>query len=431
MSVAAPWSDRPVMRRAFRILSAQAAAPQNQATAIQLAGAGLSFLAYAAIARLFGPSISGQYAIMVQTVIASSAIALFGHDQLLARGIAASLATNQPGAARQVLLALGRFSALLLLAMAALTWLAGPALERIGMAHDAQLLVPLAVVLYGALRFVSAGLRGAMLVRAGQVVLSLQPVFLLVGIAIVTAQPEHFASALAWAYTGSLLLPAVLALWALALVCRHWPSKAETGADAALRDRTSVGLVIVVTTLFGWGIMALLGYIFDNAAMGIYQLCLQLQLPFSMIFTSYATAVGPDLAQAYARGDREKAWRLYRQHRRFLLAVTAIPLAAITLFAPQILALFGEGFVAGATALRLFMVAMAINMVFATATIALVMDHRDREYLGVTLGSIALAAAALVVLLPTYALEGVAAANVVQAIALYGGCYVVMRRRRG
>lgn len=409
-------------------LRAEVRAPNSQAVAIQLAGAGLSFIAYFAIARLFGAATVGQYAILVQTVVTAATVALFGRDQAAARAIATAIAQGRRASARAQLWAQGRrASAALILAGLALL-LAAPLLRRIGVESGVAVLVGPITVLYGTLRFLGGALRGAGSVRAAQTVMALQPAVMLAAIAVVLIGLTTTNRGLGWGYLASLLVPAAIAALLVAKASKAWGDADAAPVEPVADRRLSYGMSIIITTVFGWALLASLGLLFDRAAMGLYQVCLQLQLPFAMVMTTYVLSFTPDLARLLDAGDTAATNQFLRDRGRALLAVTLPPLVLLAIFAEPVLLLFGEEFGAGAAALRVFTLGSMASMVWGFATTVLYMAHRDGAYLLLTLASILVSIAVLAVLAPVWGLVGVAAAYVSQAFLMHGLAAVLARR---
>ncbi len=416
------------MKPVLAQIKTEVRAPHSQAVVIQLAGAGLSFLVYLAIARLFGAAEVGHYAILVQTAVTAATVALFGRDQSAARAIAIAVAQERPASARAQLRAQGSRALVFLALAGGVVVLAAPLLRRVGIDERTALLAGPIVALYGTLRFASGALRGAGSVRAAQAVVALQPLVMLAAVGLLLGGAAETGAGLGWGYLVSLLVSATLAGLLLARSVKAW-SRSTTASPEPLADkRMSYGFSIIATTVFGWALLAVLGLLLDRQAMGIYQVCLQLQLPFAMVMTTYVLSLTPELARLLERRDPAATRRFLRDRGRTLVAITFPALILMLVFAAPILRIFGEEFFAGADALRIFTLGTMATMLWGFAATVLYMAHRDGTYLALTLGSIAASVLVLVLLLPRAGLTGVAAGYMVQAVAMHGAAAWLARR---
>ena len=119
--------------------------------------------------------------------------------------------------------------------------------------------------------------------------------------------------------------------------------------------------------------------------------------------------LGPVIAGAHARGELRERSGVLRQLVRIIFALTALSGALVWVFAEPLLALFGDGYVAGGGALQLLIVHAAVGAAFGPQGLLLAMTDRTRALMWVMALTAALQLLGLLLFVPTYGIVGAAA----------------------
>jgi O-antigen/teichoic acid export membrane protein len=112
------------------------------------------------------------------------------------------------------------------------------------------------------------------------------------------------------------------------------------------------------------------------AAVGVYGAVLRASQALFLFLASVSLTFSPFVADLHHRGERDQLNRLYQQVTRWALTAT-IPVLLVLLVLPeQVLRLFGPGFGAGATALRIVAAGMIVPVIVGTVGFILIMAGR-------------------------------------------------------
>lgn len=415
-----------------RSLRSQVGEPAVHAIALQLAGAVAAFLVYLAVARGVGTDASGQYALFVQTVVAGSAVSLFGYDQKVMRAVAHHLATGDaPRAWTNVWYFARRFS-IAGLGVVALLLVLRPALDRIGFQSASLWLVGPTMLAYGSLRFATSALRGAKAIRLSQGLVTAPALIMLLLLAawlLRSSESARSETTPIVLYALSISLPLCLAVAILRKTILPWRTAGHAArALDAETDSHALGLSVLVPTIATWASFAGLSYVFDSTEVAAYQVCVLLTTPFNMIRTTYLTAIAPELTDALAQRNTAQVRSLQRAHRRFLLGIGALPLVVLFVVADRVMGLFGPELTQDGAALRVFTLGMLVNLCFGSAATGLVMDGHDHRFLMITLQALAIWSMVLVLTIPALGVLGVAIGYAVQILYTQSAAALTMRR---
>ncbi|MHA6334443.1 lipopolysaccharide biosynthesis protein [Qipengyuania sp. CAU 1752] len=405
------------------------ARPERQAAAIQLVGAGFSVLTILILARGFGATMAGHYAVVSHTVLFASTLALFGSDQMVARAISAELAVDQPNSAYAALRHYGQWIAGGMVMVGAILLLVSDHFGQFGFPALPLWYLPATVLVFTLLRFASAALRGALSLRMSQATLALQRValvFALLGF-VFFDDITSFAP-VGTAYLASIIFATLVACILLARLIGSWAGQARARFVSRAPDAYSIGLSGILISATGWAEVAVLGYWMDAASMGIFRVCVQIALPLNLVYLAYVISVGPGYAQLLARGEYAAAWHRHRADRRLLLAFGMPVCVLLIVFAEPLLGLLGDEFRPGRWPLIILAATALFNMATATASTMLNMAHREDVFRRLTIASVVVSALCIAFLIPRFGMLG-AAISVALGVAIReGGAYIAARR---
>jgi len=399
--------------------------------AMRSAGAVSAFAMTWVIARMFGAETFGHFQLALATVTILALVATQGLDRLIVRTASAAFAKEQAGVAlnffgqarnRQLLVSvpLAIFAFLIAEPIAVLV------LDEPGVAGHLQLLAPTIIAL-PLIRACSSLLRakGSVLVSQSLDGVGYTTIAILViaGLLLFGAAVPAIAPSAAYLVGVSLI-----ALTGVLLVRGAMKQVTRETSKVALATGLFIATFQVLVALNDWLGLFLLTLFQDAAEAGVYRVGFQICLLFTLVNSSFALMAGPRLATAFEQENAGAAWKTVRTSSIIGIAIVA-PLLLIILFAAEpILALFGEEFVRGATALRILAIGQFINVAAGPAGAALTMMKRERAVLTIEIATVIVSVGLLLWLLPSYGMVAAALATAVGALLRNTGALLVLRR---
>lgn len=191
----------------------------------------------------------------------------------------------------------------------------------------------------------------------------------------------------------------------------------ESGSEAAAteeitrefwsfsRPQAGTGMLRVVVRWLG---TLVVGALLSLGAAAIFTAATRLLKLGNFVNQAAFQASAPQIAEDLGTGEIEQASSVYRSASTWLvLATWPLYLGAI-LYAPEILSLFGDDFVEGASALRILSVAMLVASASGPIEAVLVMSGRTTQNLINNIVALGVNIALLFLLVPPFGLEGAA-----------------------
>jgi len=325
--------------------------------------AGLAYCAQLAIARMIGPEAYGQYAYVLAWVTVLAYASALGFDVSLLRFVPAYLSRHDLGLIRGVLRLSQRAVALAGIGVAALgvgfveIWSGDlpPALARtfiIGFA-----LVPLWALLW---------IRCSIARAFGGVVSALTPErivrdALLIGLLGIAGPvlgwrigaPMAMAATVAGSAVALLLITLAARRLRPAELARITPAQANSVWFRAAAPLVLIGTVEPLMNRLG---VMLLGWMGDITGAGVYAIVFNVAFLAMLPRTAVNILFAPKAAELFARNDMAGLQQLILRTSVWMVAGSLCIAVPLWLLASPILALFGPGFAAGATALRVLLV---------------------------------------------------------------------------
>lgn len=163
------------------------------------------------------------------------------------------------------------------------------------------------------------------------------------------------------------------------------------------------------TALF-WADTLLLGIFASSAQVGVYQVATRLTLLSLLIMGPMTTAFAPRITDLYRRGDNASLARTYTSVTSWSLRLSLPAFAVVVLFRHELLELFGEQFVAGATVVLILSVAELIDVGCGPAGYMIIMSGRPELAMTTNLLGLGLNVGLNLWLIPRYGIVGAAAA---------------------
>ncbi|TRW16867.1 MATE family efflux transporter [Glacieibacterium frigidum] len=389
------------------------------AFALKIWGAGASFALGLLIARQFGASGTGTYAIGVNTVVMLSYLVLLGLDYIVVRDASGDLREGKQDRARGAV----RSAARVVLVAAPLVagtlwllrdWLAAEILRQpnIGPILGIMLwaVIPLALQ-----RIASAALRSADRIIISQIIdgpLGTTAAMIGVGLGVWFGN-VHGLMLPATLYVAGLSLGAVVGWLAWRNVSRGWPSAVPVLALPMI----AAGVPIVVSNLGNmfteWYTTVALGSNWPVAVVGYYRAAWQFVALAGLLQVAVETVIGPRIAAAARIGALDEIASVARKSV-VLVLVLGGPLFLVLLVIPEtLLGLFGPEFRGGATVLQILVVGQFLRLACGPIGSILVMAGDQRWILASAGLAVAVCIIAVALLVPTYGAEGAAWATVI------------------
>ncbi len=340
-----------------------------------LAGFAISFL----IGNLYGPVASGQYALITQTGIFLSIIAVGGMDLAVVRRFSATMVRKVPLSRAAVLKVL----AYCLIAAAVIVIALGAA----GMPYfvglfgkhypqDAVILLCLVMLARSMTRLTAAILRS-------------QNVHIMAQTIEVLVIPTSVALLMA----GGVLATLGEVLWATALIgvaaglfgvlrSFGFTRGGSDTVDVQLRDlfRTSLPLWLtgIALNIADWYGLATAASVLGVYEAGLFRIAFQIAGALTFVAMGLYNVFAARISAAIETGDIYWVSRLSRSATRLGILVTLVPVVLLGVFARNLLAFIGPEFVAAAPLLQIMLVGQFIYVATGPAGLVLAMMGHER-----------------------------------------------------
>lgn len=378
------------------------------------AGFGIALL----IGRMFGPEANGHYALITQTGMFLSVVAVGGLDLAVTREFSAATARNIRIASRSFFRVVG-YSMLIACGIVLLLAMIGPQfLTRLfngDVPQDALIVLVLIMLSRALTRMLGAVLRSQKAYSWGQaveVLLIPTTVLVLVGLS--------FARSVEQVLWMTALVGMTVGITAFFTCLRHI-SRSDDALDVPMRRVLKVALplwgVAIFLNIADWYGLATVSQILGIYSAGLYRVAVQIASVLGIITMGLFSIFSPQFAAAYAAKDMPRVARLAGSATR-LSTIFSFPIAVLLfLFARPALGLFGPEFVEAETVLRIVVVGQAMFTITGPAGLLLAMTGHERINLMVTLVS----TGALLVVAPVAAhLAGLYGISACMALVMIG-----------
>lgn len=369
--------------------------------AIRIFGVGLGYLIIIIIGRTWGPEANGVYALVTQTAMFLSMVAIGGLDLSAVRHLSA-VEAQQARVSSGALVGLFALTAALILIPIALLAFGGPTI--LGWIVDGQFsalaIAALAMTLAAraVTRMVSAVLRTQGFFLIGQSFDIVVIPLLLIGI-LLAGLVASIDDLLSWMIvTGGASI--MLAIGTMLTI--HWQRAKGTIAErnvsvrAIMAGALPLWGVTVSATFADWYGLAVVTAQHGLADAGVFRVVMQIAVAFSIISTGLFAVYSPRLGAAQSLGDWDKVARLVRS-ATWLSAALILPAAIIlAIFARPVLAIVGAEFTVGTIWLQIAIAGQFLFAVLGPAGLTLAMTGFARINFMITVTSLT----ALLILAP-------------------------------
>jgi O-antigen/teichoic acid export membrane protein len=385
---------------------------------IRIVGLGAAFLMNIALARLIGVEGFGLFSFAVSFLLILEVVAIFGLDGVLVREVAASRERGQLGRIKGLILFCGGAILLLSLLAAALTYgvvsfVLPPSWPYATTLLIAVIALPASALLLGATAVLEAHRQPLI----GQIIGAvLRPSFIL-GSALVlayygwTITAEIAALIFVAAYGLGFIFAAGYLLYHLGghlksvsadVTPKPWLLAAAgfvfTNAAFIITEQTDVMMLAALS---------------DPASVGIYRSAARYAQLVSFALLAAMPPLRPMISAAFARGDRPTLH--YACKRVALIAmVLGLPISLALIFLGKpLMALYGEAFTQGSTALVILVSGQFLNILAGPVGVLMTMTGHERKVAAAVGVSACCNILLNALLIPMFNLEGAAIATAV------------------
>jgi O-antigen/teichoic acid export membrane protein/Mrp family chromosome partitioning ATPase len=212
------------------------------------------------------------------------------------------------------------------------------------------------------------------------------------------------------AVLASHLVTAVLAAAALRQVMGRPTAMATYRPHELLRFSTMSWLTGLASTGLIWVDIILLGLFATSAEVGVYSVATRLVHLATFVMLPISAAFAPRIADLYQRGRNESLRRTYAAAASWIIRLSLPAFVLLVIFPRELLALFGTGFVVGATVTVILAAGKFIDA--ATGPCGLMLNVSGRPALNLLDNIVVLVVNILLnlLLIPRYGIVGAAAA---------------------
>lgn len=389
---------------------------------LSLAIRGLSvlvgFAVTLAIGRMFGPEANGHYALITQTGMFLSVVAVGGIDLAVTRTFSAATARSVP-VERGSLLKITAYSMGFAALLMGLLLIAGKPLIRLmfnGEVPEGAIPVLIIVMISRALtRLLGAILRSQKDYAWGQSV-----EVLLIPALVLAAMALGFHRDVEQILWITALAGLTVGIGAFLASLRH-TSNGPEALHIPMRDTLKVAVplwgVAVFLNISDWYGLATTSAVLGVHEAGLYRVAAQVATALSIVTLGLSSVFSPQFGAAASTGDLAKVARLAGTATRLSVALALPVVILIFVFARPIVLLFGPEFASAENILRIVAVGQAAFTVTGPSGLVLAMTGHQRANLAITLSS----TVALLVLAPLSAhLGGLIGISTAMALVLVG-----------
>ena len=343
----------------------------------------LGFFTTLLLARLLSPEQYGAYAYALAWVNLLVVPAVIGLDKLVIRNAAVLEAERNWAQLRGLwhfsLLTAGGLGAALALSIHLLSGsMAGNWLEEV-------MVEPLRLALVLIPLIAMARVRGALMIGLHHVVLGKFPEILLrplLFILFIFAAHHLFRTPLDAEDVVGMNIAAVVLSFAVGGLLLRWTMPAEVDrAGRVIRAKSWLRAALPLALLAGLQIInsrvdiLMLGGIRGAVDVAVYHVVVQAAMLISFVLVAAGGVVSPVVARTYAQGELSRLQRLVTSSSRAIFAATLPVGIAMLWFGDPFLALFGESYRAGYSALSVLVIGQLLNAAFGAVGVLLTMTH--------------------------------------------------------
>ena len=397
----------------------------------------LSYGTQVALARLYGPAQLGFYVLGFTVVQIASVLAQLGMDNAVVRYIAHYQTERDYARVKGTILLAFSVTLLVSLMLSGVIFFGAPSLATLFDKPSMETVFrvfSVAVPFFAVMSITLWATQGFQTVKyATYVQQILLPLANLVLISVFYLFGARILGAVA-AYTLSVAVGAALALYYLMrifpkLLDRSTPSKFET------RVLFSISVPMMVANLARsvnvWAPVTVLGIFSSASAVGIYNAAARTAVFCSLVLMAFTGIFSPMVSNLYSRGLLTDLGQLYKDVCRWVLTGSLAVVTLMVLLARDVLAVFGQEFIAGWVVLVIIAGSELFDNSAGPADRLLAMTGHQKIVMLATVGYASVGIAGSFALVPFYGMVGAAVAMAAATIVLNTVMLLAVRRLLG
>ncbi len=404
------------------------------AFALNVIGAGLTFLFHVAIARHVGPEGAGLFFLALSIATIGSVVGRVGLDSVLLRFTAVHATRGEWGSVEGVhklgiRLSLVVSGAIALAGFVAAPWVAAAWFRKPELGEPLRWM-GLSILPFSLLNLQAESLKGVKRIRDAMLVQSIG--LPLIGLALLVPLARVAGvTGISWDYLLAAGCMAVLGAvaWRVALAA-HDTALAQFSWSVLLGSCQPLFIMaLIVRAIFPWLPLSLLGLWASADQVGIYGAASRVAMLGVFALATVNNVLVPKMAELYAKGDLEALARTTR-NSALLVTLFTSPLFIVVIFWNQwVMRIFGPGFQSGGLILVILTIGQLVNSLTGSVNHILVVTGNETAVRNVTVMS-AVAMLILCLLLgPSMGAVGVAIATATATAGLsLASAYVVWKK---
>lgn len=400
----------------------------------KLMTAGLGFAVTVLIARQFGATASGVWALALTFLMIAGNLSLCGLDYGSTRAISVyrsqDLWAEVRGWSLTVLAILGSVGATISVVM----WLSADFLG----AHFSEgrdfvqvlKILCLAIIPYSALRLLGGMLRG---IRRFALAEILEGIFIpgslaLLAITLGFQSLDQLARTYA---TGAGVGAAIgITVWFAILGDKGRPPSALIPREALRRSLPLAGAVLVLLAS-PWMMTLFLAKYATTAEVGVLRVVLQFTVLLGFLLTAAETSLSPQIAALHSQHRLKDLLNSTKKMTLLLSILGGGPALILIIFAEPLLALLGPEFTSGATAMRILVAGQMVNLATGPVGSFMAMTGLERQSFRNALVGTGLVVVLCLLLAPSMGITGAAIAGAASTVYRNLALSVTIWRRHG
>lgn len=401
---------------------------------IGIAGAVIALFGQVYLARILGPEEYGWYVLMLAWMQILTVPAVLGFDTVALRFTATYTAVRKWAELRGLLqfsipVVLGIATTIAAVALMVNGWfqLLDEPQRRGSLAVAMCLLLVMAVtpVLDGVLRGLKKVVYSSFAINIVRPLLLLCAVFLCVTFYKIEIRSFD-------ALILNLVAAGLVAVVLVYFVRRFIPEDVFAAAPS-YESKTWFAVALPMLLMSGMQILLqrvdvlMLGALLDPAQAGIYAASGRIAAVVGFGLASVNSIATPMLAEYFEKRDFSNIQTVLTWSAR-IAALVAVPMVMVLyVFGEHLLALFGEEFIVGQSALQILLIGSVVNATVSSVGFALVMGGQQNKAAAIMAVAVLVNVALNVLLIPRYGIQGAATATVICMIFWKFSMFVVVR----
>lgn len=340
-----------------------------------LAGFVISFL----IGNVYGPVASGQYALITQTGIFLSIVAVGGMDLAVVRRFSATMVRHIPLSRAAVAKVLAYCLGAAAVVIAALVAGGIPYFTGLFGKHypqDAVILLCLVMIARSMTRLTAAILRSQnahIVAQTIEVLVIPSSVALLMAIGVLATLGEVL-----WATALIGLAAGVFGVFRSFMFTRAGPGTVDVAMRSLFRTSLPLWLTGIALNVADWYGLATAASVLGVYEAGLFRVSFQIAGALSFVAMGLYNVFAARISAALEAGDIYWVAQLSRSATRLAIMVTLLPVILLVIFAETLLAFVGPEFVSAAPLLQIMLIGQFLYVATGPAGLVLAMMGHER-----------------------------------------------------